>query len=224
MVEKTKCPVCGTKMGGFGRSLYEFESIAICSDCYDKVKQLKTPIRFITIEELKGNQTDVLKEMNEHSFPQDVIDGINDWYNQKENRLIKRIEKNGQKLKAKQIQDKVNNGEYREKISHYLLTTADRFEGYKIIEYKGIVTGEVLIGTGFLGSVNADFADTNKISSTLYDDSMQEAREAAQTKAIIKSIIAGGNALIGIDIDYIQFSKDMIGVVFNGTSVIVEKE
>ena len=38
-----------------------------------------------------------------------------------------------------------------------------------------------------------------------------------------KSIDAGGNALIGVDFDYITFHGNMIGVVANGTSVIVEK-
>ena len=38
------------------------------------------------------------------------------------------------------------------------------------------------------------------------------------------SILKGANAIIGIDIDYITFSNNMIGVVANGTTVIIEKK
>lgn len=46
---------------------------------------------------------------------------------------------------------------------------------------------------------------------------------SAQSRAIIQSIRNGGNALIGVDIDYVNFSNDVIGVVVNGTAVVVEK-
>ena len=39
----------------------------------------------------------------------------------------------------------------------------------------------------------------------------------------IKSADKGGNAIIGVDFDYITFHGNMIGVVANGTSVIIEK-
>lgn len=38
-----------------------------------------------------------------------------------------------------------------------------------------------------------------------------------------KSAQNSGNAIIGIDFDYITFSNNMIGVVANGISVVVEK-
>jgi uncharacterized protein YbjQ (UPF0145 family) len=40
---------------------------------------------------------------------------------------------------------------------------------------------------------------------------------------IEKSVLVGGNAIIGVDFDYIMFSNNMIGVVANGTSVIIEE-
>lgn len=41
-------------------------------------------------------------------------------------------------------------------------------------------------------------------------------------KLIEKSVSVGGNAVIGVDFDYIVFGNNMIGVVANGTSVIIE--
>ena len=40
----------------------------------------------------------------------------------------------------------------------------------------------------------------------------------------MKSDAKGGNAIIGVDFDYITFHGNMIGVVANGTSVILEEE
>ena len=39
----------------------------------------------------------------------------------------------------------------------------------------------------------------------------------------VNCIDKGGNAIIGIDFDYITFSNNMIGVVANGTAVRIEK-
>ena len=40
---------------------------------------------------------------------------------------------------------------------------------------------------------------------------------------IKKSAALGGNAVIGIDIDYNIFSNNVIGVIANGTSVVIRK-
>ena len=42
-------------------------------------------------------------------------------------------------------------------------------------------------------------------------------------KLIKKSAALGGNAVIGIDIDYNMFSNNVIGVIANGTSVVIRK-
>lgn len=49
------------------------------------------------------------------------------------------------------------------------------------------------------------------------------AKKVAVEKLAIKSVQEGGNAIIGIDCDYITFANNMIGVVANGTSVVIEK-
>jgi uncharacterized protein YbjQ (UPF0145 family) len=51
---------------------------------------------------------------------------------------------------------------------------------------------------------------------------LETARESALKNLVKKSVQSGGNAIIGIDFDYITFSNNMIGVVANGTSVEIE--
>ena len=52
---------------------------------------------------------------------------------------------------------------------------------------------------------------------------MIEVKNAAKQRLIEQSVMLGGNAIIGIDFDYINFSANMIGVSANGTSVTIEK-
>lgn len=41
-------------------------------------------------------------------------------------------------------------------------------------------------------------------------------------RAISESIFLGGNALIGIDINYAVFMNDLMGIIVSGTSVTIE--
>jgi len=52
---------------------------------------------------------------------------------------------------------------------------------------------------------------------------MIEVKNAAKQRLIIQSVNLGGNAVIGVDFDYINFSNNMIGVSANGTSVTIEE-
>ncbi|WP_320977186.1 heavy metal-binding domain-containing protein, partial [Enterocloster asparagiformis] len=58
--------------------------------------------------------------------------------------------------------------------------------------------------------------------SEMFSMKLETARESALKNLVKKSVQSGGNAIIGIDFDYITFSNNMIGVVANGTSVEIE--
>ena len=127
-----------------------------------------------------------------------------------------------------------NNRAYKEKVNKvaiananvqsHMLTTGFNFEGYSIKMYKGVTSGQVVLGTGFLSEFTAEFADFFGVSSNKFADKLESAKNAAVQKLINKSVLLGGNAIIGLDFDYIVFANNMIGVVANGTSVIIEKE
>ena len=111
--------------------------------------------------------------------------------------------------------------DYREK--HHMVTTGFQFEGYEIVSYLGIVAGEVVLGTGFLSEFTSSFADFFGVQSGMFEEKLETARHAAMDKLIKKSAALGGNAVIGIDIDYNMFSNNVIGVIANGTSVVIRK-
>ena len=79
-----------------------------------------------------------------------------------------------------------------------ILSTTPQIEGHTIREYKGIVTGETIIGANM-------FKDT----------SMQEMMQRAQA--------LGANAIVGIDIDYetVGANGSMLMVATSGTAVVI---
>lgn len=38
------------------------------------------------------------------------------------------------------------------------------------------------------------------------------------------ALVAGANAIIGVDFDYITFNNNILGVSANGTAVVIQKE
>ena len=67
------------------------------------------------------------------------------------------------------------------------------------------------------------FSDLFGTESKAFADKMIEAKNAAKRRLVEQSVLAGGNAIIGVDFDYITFAGNMLGVSANGTSVTIEK-
>ncbi len=101
----------------------------------------------------------------------------------------------------------------------HMLTTGYTFEGYRIEKYITVVSGSAVLGTGLLSEMAlADFSGTfsDELAAKL-----EMVKDAAMRKMIEKSADLGGNAVIGIDFDYMQISS-LIGVAANGTSVYIK--
>ncbi len=117
-----------------------------------------------------------------------------------------------------ELQKDINN----RRINH-MLTSGYNFEGYKIVSYNGIVSGEVVLGTGFLSESSASLSDFFGTVSEEFSTKMVKAKEMATSKMLDSSTLKGGNAIIGVDFDYTTFKNNMIAVSANGTSVTIEK-
>lgn len=108
-------------------------------------------------------------------------------------------------------------------IKNHKVTTGLNFEGYKIVDYKGIVSGDLVMGTSYLGDIKAKFADAMGSASLSYSDTMEKAKEDALSYLIVNSIDLGGNAVIGISFSIVSLNQNMIGVSANGTSVKIKE-
>ncbi len=125
-----------------------------------------------------------------------------------------------QKIIEQQEQEELK---FNQKISQHTLTSGYNFEGYSIKKYNGVISGQVVMGTGFISEIKANFSDIFGVQSDAFANKLENTKHLAINKLISKSISLGGNAIIGIDFDYITFSNNMLGVSANGTSVIIEK-
>lgn len=109
------------------------------------------------------------------------------------------------------------------KIKMHKLTTGYNFERCNIIKYNGVVSGETVIGTGFLSDFKAGISDFFGGESKVYSNKLKEAKQAAMYDMIIESVKLGGNAVIGIAYNYVMFTGNMIGISVTGTSVLIEE-
>ncbi len=105
-----------------------------------------------------------------------------------------------------------------------LLTTTNNIEGRKVKQYKGIVTGEVILGANLFKDFFASIRDIIGGRSGSYERVLKEARESALQELADKANAIGANAVIGVSFDYetLGAKGSMIMVSTNGTAVILE--
>ena len=104
------------------------------------------------------------------------------------------------------------------------LTTTDTFDTHSIREYKGVVTGEAIMGTNFFKDWFANLTDVVGGRSGSYEKDLRKAREVAFEEMQKEAYALGANGVVGIDIDYevIGEKNSMMMVSVSGTAVIVQ--
>ena len=105
-----------------------------------------------------------------------------------------------------------------------LLTTTSSLQDKKILEYKGIVNGNAIVGVNALKDMFASFRDIFGGRSGAYEEELNRAKQLAMDEMIEQATAMGANAIIGVDIDFesIQVSGSMLMVNASGTAVIIE--
>jgi len=105
-----------------------------------------------------------------------------------------------------------------------ITTTTPAIEGRKITAYHGIVTGETIMGANIMRDIVASITDIVGGRSGTYEAKLQEGREIALRKMQERATAAGGNAVVGVDLDYEVLGKtgSMLMVSATGTAVTVE--
>ncbi len=105
-----------------------------------------------------------------------------------------------------------------------ILTTTPSIEGKAITQYLGVVTGEAIIGANIIRDLFAGVRDIVGGRSAAYEESLAEARNEAFREVQEETARLGGNAVVGIDLDYevVGQGGSMMMVAVSGTAVIVE--
>lgn len=104
-----------------------------------------------------------------------------------------------------------------------IVTTTPQIEGKEIIEYKGIVFGEVVAGVDFMKDFAAGLTNFFGGRSGSYEGELIRAREEALKEMETRALEMGANAVVGVDIDYevLGTSNNMLMVITSGTAVVI---
>ncbi len=104
-----------------------------------------------------------------------------------------------------------------------IVTTTPTIEGHPIKEYKGLVTGETIIGANFVKDFFAGIRDIVGGRSSSYESVLREAKDVALKEMQESAQLMGANAVIGVDLDYeaLGANGSMLMVTASGTAVIV---
>lgn len=136
---------------------------------------------------------------------------------EKEQELInKKIE---EEKKRNQI-----NANIEEFKKNFKVTTGYNFEGYDIIDYKDVISREVVVGTGFLSELNAEISDIFGMRASGYEGKIAQSKSAVLNILKNDAAILNANAIIGINFDITTIGNNMIIVSANGTAVEISKK
>ena len=104
-----------------------------------------------------------------------------------------------------------------------VITTTNEIQDKKVMEYKGIVFGEVISGINMFKDMGASLRNIFGGRSKGYEDELLTARENALEEMKTRASNLGANAIIGVKMDYEVLGADngMLMVTCSGTAVVV---
>jgi uncharacterized protein YbjQ (UPF0145 family) len=105
-----------------------------------------------------------------------------------------------------------------------LISTTSTLDGKRILEYRGLVSGEAILGANILRDLFAGIRDIVGGRSSAYETELRKAKALAVEEMVEQARQLGANAVIGVDLDYenIGQSGGMLMVCASGTAVVYE--
>lgn len=104
-----------------------------------------------------------------------------------------------------------------------IVTTTPTLQGRDIVEYKGLVTGEAILGANIFKDLFAGIRDIVGGRSAAYEEELAKARQIAIEEMKAEAHRLGGNAVVGVDLDYETVGQggSMLMVSATGTAVVI---
>ena len=105
-----------------------------------------------------------------------------------------------------------------------ITTTTPTIEGRRIAAYRGIVSGETILGANVFRDFFASIRDVVGGRSGSYERVLRDARDTALKEMIEEAQRLGANAVVGVHLDYGAVGKNegMMMVTATGTAVTLE--
>ena len=106
-----------------------------------------------------------------------------------------------------------------------LHSTTPSLEGYSVVKYHGVVTGETIIGANLFRDFFAGIRDMIGGRAGSYEEVLRKAKDTSMQEMEELARQMGANAIIGISLDYetIGANGSMLMVSCSGTAVTIEK-
>jgi uncharacterized protein YbjQ (UPF0145 family) len=103
-----------------------------------------------------------------------------------------------------------------------LLTTTSTLQDRHIDDYKGVVSGEAILGANAFRDMFAGIRDIVGGRSHAYEQELRKAKDIAVREMVEQAQALGANAVIGVDLDYenVGQSGGMLMVSASGTAVV----
>jgi uncharacterized protein YbjQ (UPF0145 family) len=102
-----------------------------------------------------------------------------------------------------------------------IVTTTPSVEGRRVVEYLGLVTGEVILGANAVRDFLASVRDVVGGRSGSYEKVLRQGRDAAVEEMVDEARARGADAVLAADLDYEVVGKEgsMLIVSASGTAV-----
>lgn len=101
-----------------------------------------------------------------------------------------------------------------------IVTTTPSVEGRAITDYHGVVVGEAILGANVFRDIFASITDIVGGRSGAYEEELARARDIALQELEARAAAQGGNAVVGVDLDY-EVINNMLMVSASGTAVVL---
>ena len=106
-----------------------------------------------------------------------------------------------------------------------LTVTTPSIEGKKIVDYKGIAFGEIIVGINVIKDIAAGLTNFFGGRSGSYEEELVGGRNQALREMEERAFNMGANAIVNVVVDYEAISNqgsNMLMIVASGTAVVVE--
>jgi uncharacterized protein YbjQ (UPF0145 family) len=101
-----------------------------------------------------------------------------------------------------------------------IISTTPSIEGRSIAEYRGLVTGEAILGANIFKDLFAGIRDIVGGRSGAYEQELAKARSIALEEMEALAVSLGADAIVGVDLDYETVGQgSMLMVTASGTAV-----
>ncbi len=104
-----------------------------------------------------------------------------------------------------------------------VISTTSTLDNAEIVEYKGLVFGEVVSGVDFIKDFGASIRNFIGGRSQGYEEELIQARNDALSEMEQRAAAMGANAIVGVDVDYEVLGQgNMFMVSASGTAVVAK--